>query len=244
MWTVIRSLDLSKEKKNIIPLCIESLGFFDRLFFSCSVAKLPPTLLTERDQIFAYAKVPYDDKNPLHFRMISTFYKKLTDKKHCVRYGEHWEKIGFQGRDPATDLRGVGMLGVLQILAFLDLNAEFINLVYEHSLNEKHHFPLAVGLLNMTEVTLQALREGRLHNIALRQKSVMNAVNAFYFALFFKFFGIYKDNGMTEGDFGELKKKVGEMAKKNPGKLIDEFLKKKEVFCKMNSSSFGGKKMI
>ena len=26
------------------------------------------------------------------------------------RYGGHWEEIGFQGTDPATDLRGVGMI--------------------------------------------------------------------------------------------------------------------------------------
>lgn len=32
------------------------------------------------------------------------------------RYGLHWEKIGFQGTDPATDLRGVGILGLCQLL--------------------------------------------------------------------------------------------------------------------------------
>jgi hypothetical protein len=32
------------------------------------------------------------------------------------RFGQHWGRIGFQGDDPATDLRGVGMLGLLQLL--------------------------------------------------------------------------------------------------------------------------------
>jgi hypothetical protein len=32
------------------------------------------------------------------------------------RFGHHWGSIGFQGDDPATDLRGVGMLGLLQLL--------------------------------------------------------------------------------------------------------------------------------
>ena len=31
------------------------------------------------------------------------------------RYGGHWEEIGFQGTDPATDLRGVGRPSVVHI---------------------------------------------------------------------------------------------------------------------------------
>jgi hypothetical protein len=45
-------------------------------------------------------------------------------KQNCVagasqpvpRFGQHWGAVGFQGDDPATDLRGVGMLGLLQLL--------------------------------------------------------------------------------------------------------------------------------
>lgn len=32
------------------------------------------------------------------------------------RYGPHWAALGFQGDDPATDLRGAGVLGLLQLL--------------------------------------------------------------------------------------------------------------------------------
>jgi hypothetical protein len=31
------------------------------------------------------------------------------------RRGSHWQELGFQGDDPATDLRGCGMLGLLQV---------------------------------------------------------------------------------------------------------------------------------
>ena len=234
MWQIVKALDLSKEKRNIVTTCKDDLNFFERLFYSCSVTKLPPNLLVERDQIFAYAKVSFDDKNPLHFRMLTSIYRKLTNLKHCVRYGEHWEKIGFQGRDPATDLRGVGMLGLLQILAFISLNSDFIKYVYTYSLDETYHFPLAVALLNITEIMLHTLREGRLHNVILHQKSVVNAVNTFYFAVFFKLFVVYKANKYTESDFGELKKSIEELAKKNPGKLIADYIREKEVFCKAN----------
>ncbi len=234
MWQIVKTLDLSKEKKNIVNSCTDGLSLFERLFFSCSMIKLPSYLLMERDQIFAFAKVSFDDKNPFHFRMLHTIYRKLTNKNHCVRYGEHWEKIGFQGRDPATDLRGVGMLGLLQILAFIESNYNFIQYAYSYSLNENHHFPLAVGLLNMTEIVLQVLREGKLDKAILQQKSVINTVNSLYFAVFFKFFGVYRANKYTENEFGELKKTVMEIARKKPRKLIGEFIKEKDVFCKVN----------
>ena len=35
------------------------------------------------------------------------------------RYGSHWERIGFQGNDPSTDLRGVGLLGLMHPLFLL-----------------------------------------------------------------------------------------------------------------------------
>jgi hypothetical protein len=44
--------------------------------------------------------------------------------------------IGFQGTDPSTDLRGVGMLGILQILAFCYMYAEYLRETLEYSSHE------------------------------------------------------------------------------------------------------------
>ena len=61
----------------------------------------------EKKLIFAICKKPLADENPLHFEVLLTLYKLLTGSKlDCPRYGSHWEQIGFQGNDPATDLRG------------------------------------------------------------------------------------------------------------------------------------------
>ena len=48
--------------------------------------------------------------------MLRTIYRQLTSTTvDCPRYGSHWETIGFQGTDPSTDLRGVGILGLVQV---------------------------------------------------------------------------------------------------------------------------------
>ena len=121
------------------------------------------SLLTERDFIVAFSKVKFDEREPLHYQMLYTCFAKLRETERCFRYGKHWELIGFQGTDPATDLRGAGMLGVLQFLAFectyrVYLRDEVLRLAE----SEVYGFPLAITLLNFTCCVLGYLREGYL----------------------------------------------------------------------------------
>ena len=58
----------------------------------------------------------YYFKDPMHLSMLRTIYRQLTSTTvDFPRYGSHWETIGFQGTDPSTDLRGVGILGLVQV---------------------------------------------------------------------------------------------------------------------------------
>ena len=56
------------------------------------------------------------DRGVLHERMLMSIYKSITKAETLpTRFGPHWEVIGFQGNDPATDLRGAGILALLQV---------------------------------------------------------------------------------------------------------------------------------
>lgn len=61
----------------------------------------------------------FDDNDDLHFSILSSIYSNFKDNFNCPRIGSHWETIGFQGLNPATDMRGGGVLSILQILAYL-----------------------------------------------------------------------------------------------------------------------------
>ena len=50
--------------------------------------------------------------------MLQEIWSRLTGESFN-RYGNHWNKIGFQGRDPATDLRATGILSLLQWIQFI-----------------------------------------------------------------------------------------------------------------------------
>ena len=50
------------------------------------------------------------------------------------RITDQWIEIGFQGKDPSTDFRGAGMLGLEQLLALegIVLDVVFYDLVSGH----------------------------------------------------------------------------------------------------------------
>lgn len=48
--------------------------------------------------------------------------------------GEHWKVLGFQGTNPATDFRGMGLLGLLNLIYFAGF---FLNISYLYSYQRK-----------------------------------------------------------------------------------------------------------
>lgn len=67
----------------------------------------------ERDLVFALTKVKYDSRVAEHEIILKSIYKMLMKTDQCRGVGNHWQEIGFQRTDPATDIRGAGMLGAL-----------------------------------------------------------------------------------------------------------------------------------
>ncbi|VDN55080.1 unnamed protein product [Dracunculus medinensis] len=84
------------------------------------ICKLKNTnLQEERLSIIALTLTKYSETNPTHWDMLISIYKLIVldgNRSNITRYGKHWESIGFQGDDPATDLRGVGIFGLCQLL--------------------------------------------------------------------------------------------------------------------------------
>ncbi len=114
------------------------------------------------------AKMPLDTTTAEHEILIKTIYFRLT-KKQAKRTGAHWVDIGFQGTDPATDLRTNGMFGLLQMLYLVETYPKSVQLCWRHSNYSKEHpdeikrggmeydFPLACKMLETTANVLTLL---------------------------------------------------------------------------------------
>uniref|UniRef100_A0A4W4E2J0 ELMO domain-containing protein n=1 Tax=Electrophorus electricus TaxID=8005 RepID=A0A4W4E2J0_ELEEL len=62
---------------------------------------------------------PYDCENPEHEDMLMQLWKALRPESPLTgRISKQWCEIGFQGSDPKTDFRGMGLLGLHNLLYF------------------------------------------------------------------------------------------------------------------------------
>lgn len=143
--------------------------------------------------------------------MLTSIYRKLSDcSTDCPRYGEHWQEIGFQGNDPATDLRGCGILSLLCTLFSLS-TPEYRPLVlrvYRLSCDSRQHFPFMVMCINLTRLCLHALRRGALNRECNRRKAVMLVLCDCFVCLLCEFYRRWRDDNRTISDSGNLLKEL------------------------------------
>ena len=179
-----------------------------------------PSALVQRDLVFCIAKCPYDGSNPTHDRMLQTIYKTLTGTSNdCAPSGPHWTDIGFQGNDPSTDLRGIGMLGLLLFLRLLEKDPVFTRRWYLSSRQEEYHFPLLCTSFNLTLCCLESLRMGTLYALSNTHSSVWKAMEELYMALAHQMFFTYKEKASSV-PFPIVMQDVVSTGKRNPSKLV------------------------
>ncbi|NXW62660.1 ELMD3 protein, partial [Eurystomus gularis] len=191
--------------------------------------QLQAQLQEERELALAMAHCALDDNERVHMRILQTIYKKLTRSRlGCPRYGVHWEELGFQGADPGTDLRGTGMLGLMQMLFFV-MDSQTLPLaldIFKLSQHETQaaavlqNFPFCVMSVNITRIVLQALREERLSRECNRRQQVIAVLNNLYAAAFLQLYRVWKWQHKTIADSGVLLKELELSAKKKPKQLL------------------------
>ncbi|XP_069845220.1 ELMO domain-containing protein 3-like isoform X3 [Dipodomys merriami] len=156
-----QTVDLSSFKKRIQPT-IRRTGFAALRHCLFGPPKLHQGLREERDLVLTIAQCGLDSQDPMHGRVLQTIYKKLTGSKFdCALHGDHWEDLGFQGANPATDLRGAGFLALLHLL-YLVMDSKTLPMALEILRLSRHHiqqFPFCLMSVNITRIAIQALRE-------------------------------------------------------------------------------------
>lgn len=116
-------------------------------------------------------KTPYSQENPEHEEKLMKLWEILMpDEKLESRKSKQWSIIGFQGEDPMTDFRGMGILGLNQLLYFAIQYSDQLKHLLSRSHHPKYGYSLAIVGINLTNMIYQALVNGPLrthfYNIA------------------------------------------------------------------------------
>ena len=221
-----QSLDLSMYEPDIITK-IHSSGianFFSQL---CGPPRLKKDLKAEKKFVFCLARCQFDNEDLNDFQLLMTIYKCLTGTAlDPSRLGSHWQDIGFQGNDPATDLRGTGMLSLLSILYLIREQKSLAQKLYVLSQNDVQNFPFCIFLINITKIALIALRNGYLNKECNRRLAILPIFCDVFAALSYEHYKIWK-SGKTIRDSGFVLKRLEEKTKSSSlcSELINNFTK-------------------
>ncbi|XP_065207455.1 ELMO domain-containing protein 1 [Planococcus citri] len=161
-------------------------------------------------EVCVLSRTPYDSENEEHeMKLLKLWNALMPDTPLQSRVSKQWQDIGFQGNDPKTDFRGMGMLGLENLLFFAQEYSTYANIVLTHSLHPTRGYTFAVLGINITNMAYHLLLDGtaktHFFNISHRMPNI-EAFHRFYCYLFFEFDKFWmKSKPQDMMDFNHIK---------------------------------------
>jgi len=173
--------------------------------------------LPQMVRVSKLAKTKFDWKTPLHKRLLLDLFKSLTESTHdCATGGSHWEIIGFQGGDPSTDLRGAGLLAVLQMLWLSENHRNLCHEILRVSNTTIQDFPMMAISINFSLICVQVLENNNMD----KYPDAVSAANSLFLAMWQTMFHQWKSKQLTIMDFPPLLVDIRKSVFKKPKKFI------------------------
>eukprot|EP01117_Protostelium_nocturnum_P005438 TRINITY_DN1971_c0_g1_i1.p1 TRINITY_DN1971_c0_g1~~TRINITY_DN1971_c0_g1_i1.p1 ORF type:complete len:1269 (+),score=431.18 TRINITY_DN1971_c0_g1_i1:413-4219(+) len=106
-------------------------------------------------------KEPYSKENPEHERLLMLLWDTVfPEQKLDNRVSKEWAKLGFQGTDPATDFRALGVTALRFLLyCAQNHNKLFRGIIDKQIDNGSTYFPVAVAGINLMNMLFNLLGE-------------------------------------------------------------------------------------
>ncbi|KAI6191989.1 ELMO domain-containing protein [Aphelenchoides bicaudatus] len=180
-----------------------------------------------REQVESCRSTTYDSNNKEHEEKLLQLWTLLKpEEKLTNRKTLQWQSIGFQGDCPSTDFRGMGMLGLENLIYYAQNYPEECQKLLKLSENEIYGFPFAIAGITFTALCKQLLFESYLKNHFANALEKPPQIDDFHqvYSRVFTLFGLYwqevrPENVMffnsVKNDFVELLKKYLKKSKAN-----------------------------
>ncbi|ELR18129.1 ELMO/CED12 family protein [Acanthamoeba castellanii str. Neff] len=105
--------------------------------------------------LWCLACTPYDSADKQHEEELMALWQAVCpDTQLTDRVTPQWKQIGFQGNDPATDFRGMGLLGLTTILYFARHHGDTLSAL----LKQGRSYPWASTGINLTQMLFKSLK--------------------------------------------------------------------------------------
>ncbi|EGG19727.1 hypothetical protein DFA_00305 [Cavenderia fasciculata] len=168
----------------------------------------------------------YNTENRSHEEKLEKLWDDLCPNvRRSSRHTSEWGEIGFQGKDPATDFRGMGVLGLDNLSYLADSHQQEAHRMLLCA-NSKYKYPFAITGINITGLLVGLLQKDLLRNYFYYSGYTIDKFNDLYAQVFIQF-----------NDFYQSKKPENVMQFGTIMKEFTEYLKNKLLNATYNPST-------
>jgi hypothetical protein len=116
-------------------------------------------------------KENFDMYNEGHMKMLDNFWKNMkgSDREVAGIISTEWTSLGFQGSDPTTDFRSMGVLGLTQLHFIAKTKPDVAKLIHREFTSSGHNFPFAIIGINLSRLVLEMFGQRRLHEYMIQR---------------------------------------------------------------------------
>ncbi|XP_026737375.1 ELMO domain-containing protein 2 [Trichoplusia ni] len=143
------------------------------------------------DRVEELRQTQFDSSNEEHEEKLLLLWSLLVpDIELEARVTKQWQHIGFQGDDPKTDFRGMGLLGLENLIFFATEYPQVSSHVLSHSLHPRYGYTFAIVGINITSMAYYLLKDGSAKTYMFNAKQYLPNISLFhrfYCYLFYEF---------------------------------------------------------
>lgn len=126
------------------------------------------------------------------FENVPIEFKAKLDQKVESIVSPRWSYIGFQGEDPGTDFRGMGLLALINLLYLSNRKRNLAVDLLKRSAMSSHEYPLAITGINITNTLYKLMERNQMKHFYYdshekTHRDCLRQVNELYVELFLRF---------------------------------------------------------
>ncbi|XP_049852432.1 ELMO domain-containing protein A-like [Schistocerca gregaria] len=123
--------------------------------------------------ILSMQQTAYDKNVPDHENLLLKYWSLCNPNVQLKdRVSGQWKKLGFQGTDPASDFRGMGILGLYNLVYFAEKYPERLHKLFSRNKERmERDYPISVAGVNMTFVLYELLDLSQASQVLFNIKS-------------------------------------------------------------------------
>ncbi len=113
---------------------------------------------------------PISHQNETHMALLDSLWSNMKPNERRSASGHSilssdWMALGFQGNDPTTDFRSLGLLGLYQLVYFSLHRTQTAHMVLAELSKPGKYYPFAVIGINISQFVMELFAEHRLHRL-------------------------------------------------------------------------------